>query len=136
MNPFLSRPDTVYRQSYLEALREFHAELHNLEQDTVALTHNFEGYVRHLQRQASDEQRDGFVPETFYWLIDDNIYIGRLSLRHHLNDRLLQFGGHIGYEIRPTKRRMGYGKTILRLGLAQARRQGITRALVTCDDDN
>ena len=136
MTCFLSPPDAVYRQTYLEALREFHAELHNLEQDSVALTQNFEGYVRHLLRQASDERRDGLVPESFYWLIDDGMYIGRLSLRHHLNDRLMQFGGHIGYEIRPGKRRMGYGKTILRLGLEQAQLIGITRALVTCDDDN
>ena len=136
MTYFLSPPDAVYQQTYLEALREFHAELHNLEQDTIALTQNFEGYVRHLERQSSDERRDGLVPESFYWLIDDGVYIGRLSLRHYLNDRLLQFGGHIGYEIRPGKRRMGYGKTLLRLGLDKARRQGITRALVTCDDDN
>jgi len=136
MNYFLSPPDTIYRLTYLDALREFHAELHNLEQDAVALTHNFEGYVRYLQRQSTDERRDGLVPESFFWLIDDGVYIGRLSLRHHLNDRLLQFGGHIGYEIRPSKRQQGYGKALLRLGLDKARKQGITRALITCDDDN
>lgn len=136
MTYFLAPPDVLYRQTYLDALREFHAELRNLEQDEIALTHNFEGYVRHLQRQSTDQRREGLVPETFFWLIDDDVYIGRLSLRHHLNDRLLQIGGHIGYEIRPAKRRMGYGKAILRLGLEQARQQGITRALVTCDEDN
>lgn len=136
MTYLLSPPDTIYRLTYLDALREFHAELHNLEQDAVALTHNFEGYVRYLQRQSTDERRDGLVPESFFWLIDDGVYIGRLSLRHHLNDRLLQFGGHIGYEIRPSKRRQGYGKAILHLGLDKARKQGITRALITCDDDN
>ncbi len=136
MPPFLTPPDVVYRLTYLDALREFHAELHNLEQDMVALTQNFEGYVRYLARQSSDERRDGLVPESFYWLIDNGVYIGRLSLRHHLNERLMQFGGHIGYEIRPSRRRMGYGKLILKLGLVQARLIGITRALVTCDDDN
>ncbi len=136
MPPFLSQPDAAYRLSYLAALREFHAENRNLEQDAVVLSRNFENYVRHIQRQATDERRDGLVPETFFWLIDEGSYIGRMSLRHYLNERLLQFGGHIGYEIRPGKRRMGYGKTILRLGLEQARQQGITRALVTCDDDN
>ncbi len=136
MTTFLSPPDVVYKLTYLDALREFHAELHNLEQDTVTLTQDFESYIRYLERQSTNERRDGLVPETFYWLIDDGVYIGRLSLRHYLNDRLLQFGGHIGYEIRPTKRRMGYGKALLHLGLEKARRQGITRALVTCDDDN
>ena len=89
---FLSEPSMLYKDTFLEALREFHAELHNLEQDSVALRQNFEGYVRHLLRQVSDERRDGLVPESFYWLIDDGVYIGRLSLRHYLNDRLTQFG--------------------------------------------
>jgi predicted acetyltransferase len=136
MTYFLSPPDVTYRLTYLDALREFHAELHNLEQDADSLTQDFEGYIRYLQRQSTDDRRDGLVPETFYWLIDDGLYIGRLSVRHHLNERLLQFGGHIGYEIRPGKRRMGYGKVILRLGLERARQHGITRALITCDDDN
>ena len=116
MPPFLTPPDVVYRLTYLDALREFHAELHNLEQAMVALTQNFEGYVRYLERQSSDERRDGWVPEMFYWLIDNGVYIGRLSLRHHLNERLMQFGGHIGYEIRPSRRRRGYGNLILKLG--------------------
>jgi predicted acetyltransferase len=35
------------------------------------------------------------VPGSDFWLIDGSDYIGRLSLRHELNERLLQMGGHI-----------------------------------------
>jgi predicted acetyltransferase len=71
-----------------------------------------------------------------FWLIDGDEYVGRLSLRHTLNDALLLWGGHIGYQIRPSKRRRGYGKEILRLGLIKAKERGLNRVLVTCDEDN
>jgi predicted acetyltransferase len=57
-------------------------------------------------------------------------------LRHELNERLLQMGGHIGYEIRPSRRRQGYGKLILKYGLEQAKAFGLERVLLTCDEDN
>ena len=44
--------------------------------------------------------------------------------------------GHIGYEIRPSKRRQGYDTKILRLGLEKARELDLHRVLVTCDEDN
>jgi len=53
-----------------------------------------------------------------------------------LNSDLLKWGGHIGYEIRPSKRRHGYGTEILRLGLEKAKQVGLHKALVTCDETN
>jgi len=80
--------------------------------------------------------KPGFVPSSDFWLIDNDEFIGRLSLRHELNEYLLKIGGNIGYEIRPSKRKQGYGKEILRLGLEKAREFGLRRVLVTCDEDN
>ncbi|MCC6895385.1 MAG: GNAT family N-acetyltransferase [Anaerolineae bacterium] len=136
MPPQLAAPDVVFQQSYLDALREFHAENRNLEQDEMVMDQDFAGYIRYLEKQATDERREGLVPETYFWLVDGDLYIGRVSVRHSLNNRLLHFGGHIGYEIRPSQRRKGYCTLILQLGLVKARLLGITRALVTCDDDN
>jgi predicted acetyltransferase len=76
------------------------------------------------------------VPQTTFWLVDGDAYIGRLSLRHHLNDSLRLIGGHIGYDIRPSMRRQGYGTRALALGLIEARNLGLTRVLVTCDKEN
>lgn len=45
-------------------------------------------------------------------------------------------GGHIGYDIRPSARGHGYGTLIIKLGLAQAKAIGLTKALVTCDPTN
>lgn len=62
--------------------------------------------------------------------------VGRVSLRHELNDFLLREGGHIGYGVVPSERRKGYAKEILRQTLELASRLGIKRVLLTCDDNN
>jgi predicted acetyltransferase len=62
--------------------------------------------------------------------------IGITHLRHRLTDPLRKEGGHIGYNIRPSERRKGYGTKILELALDKAREIGLKRVLVTCDTDN
>ena len=78
----------------------------------------------------------GRVPYTTFWLASGRRLIGRSSIRHQLTPDLEHEGGHIGYDIRPSERRKGYGTLILRLTLDEARRLGISRALLTCDSDN
>jgi len=62
--------------------------------------------------------------------------VGRLSVRHELNEFLAREGGHLGFAVRPQHRRNGYATEILRQGLIVARSLGVGRALVTCDEDN
>ena len=62
--------------------------------------------------------------------------IGCLCLRHRLTPALRQMGGHIGYDVRPSKRNRGYGTTLLALTLVQARGFGFSGVLITCDTDN
>ena len=42
----------------------------------------------------------------------------------------------MGYTIRPSRRRQGNGKLILKYGLEQARNFGLEVVLLTCDEDN
>src|SRR5215470_4421986 len=116
---FLSEPSMLYKDSYLEAVREFHAEGRDMVLDYHDLSTNFRRYLQGWYDRKTNP-RPGRVRESTFWLIDGEAFIGRLSVRHQLNEGLLQFGGHIGYEIRPSKRRNGYGKEILRLGLEKA----------------
>ena len=62
--------------------------------------------------------------------------VGMIDLRHYLNDFLAEYGGHIGYSVRPDERRKGHAKKMLAYTLREARKRGIDRVLITCDDDN
>ena len=78
----------------------------------------------------------GRVPATLYWAVVGDKVVGRLDLRHYLNKRLAKIGGHIGYSVSPSERGKGYATEMLRLGLKEARKLGIKKALVTCDETN
>ena len=79
---------------------------------------------------------EGMVPATFLLAEVDGQVVGRVSIRHELNDYLREVGGHVGYGVRPGFRRRGYATAILRQSLAVAASTGLERVLVTCDDDN
>lgn len=95
--------------------------------------------MQHLWEYGTTEaiRGQGFVPATLYFLVDDNgrIY-GAAHLRHELNDDLRQYGGHIGYGIRPSERRKGYSTLQLKMMLDMLRDMGYERIMITCDDDN
>ena len=133
----LVRPDVQFRESYLTALREYLDEGRVPARSDLIEAEGFEHFVRALltMEQAHGVQ-ERFVPQTTLWLVDDDEYIGRLSIRHELNEWLRTIGGHIGYDIRPSRRREGLGKRQLALGLAEARALGLERVLLTCDADN
>src|SRR6266550_2054991 len=100
---FLSKPSEAYRDSYLQALREFHAESRNLKYDIERVSEDFGAFVRSLHEQSDRSKlAEGIVLATILWLIEKDEFIGRVSIRHELNEQLLVVGGHIGYEIRPS----------------------------------
>ena len=59
-----------------------------------------------------------------------------IDLRYELNDYLRNYGGHIGYSIRPTEKRKGYNKINLYLCLLKAQEYGLEKVLITCADYN
>jgi len=77
------------------------------------------------------------VPQSTYWLVNDRgRVVGIVRVRHRLNARLQQYGGHIGYYVRPSARGHGYGKLALRLALEKLRQRGVRRALLTVNPSN
>lgn len=76
------------------------------------------------------------VPYTMFWLVADRRVVAHSGIRHRLNELLEREGGHIGYDVRPSERRKGYGTLILKLTLERARAMGLGRVLLTCDTDN
>lgn len=63
---------------------------------------------------------DGFVPETSYFLWDNETIVGWFRLRHYLNDFLRNGAGHIGYGIGKEYRGKGYATVGLRLTIEKA----------------
>ena len=79
----------------------------------------------------------GFVPATQYLALDEQEHlVGMTNLRHYLNDYLLNYGGHIGYSVRPAERKNGYATQMLRLTLDKARERGIGKVRICCDHYN
>ena len=66
----------------------------------------------------------------------DQRIVGMIQFRHELNDYLREYGGHIGYSVRPNERRKGYAGRMLAECLEVCRVFGLDRALVTCNEDN
>ena len=78
----------------------------------------------------------GRVPATFFIAEVEGQLIGRASIRHELNTYLLNYGGHIGYGVRPAARGRGYATEILQQSLKYIRELGVAEVLVTCLDEN
>ena len=96
----------------------------------------FADLLTRTERAAAGDVDEGKVPASFYLAEVDGILVGRVSIRHELNEWLLGFGGHVGYGVRPAYRRRGYAAEILRQALEVTDSLGVERVLVTCDDDN
>lgn len=64
---------------------------------------------------------DWFVPETYYYLWDDDILVGEFRIRHYLTEALKTGAGHIGYSIKKEYRGRGYGTKGMALTLELAK---------------
>lgn len=132
----LVEPSLAYKNPCLDAVREFHAA-GEYSVDAEQLGAKFEELVAGLAAAKDPANTPpGELPYEDFWLMDGDEWIGKLTLRTTINARYLHAGGHIGYEIRPSKRRHGYGTTLLRMGLEIARERGLHRVLLTCDETN
>jgi predicted acetyltransferase len=139
----LIEPDIRYRESYLEALNEGldSNSDRTSEKEIQLIKADFDGWVKwcnDINRPVilPDGQKVPRVPGKDFWLVDGNKFLGRLSLRLKLNEHLLARGGNIGYSVRKSERRKGYGALMLKLVLPEARKAGLDKALITCNDEN
>lgn len=79
---------------------------------------------------------ENFVPASYLVAVVDNEIVGRVSIRHKLNDFLKQYGGHVGYAVIPSQRRKGYATEILRQSLSICADIGLEKIMISCDVGN
>jgi predicted acetyltransferase len=136
----LIEPTVDLRDSWMESAKEWgdtHQDGSGLwEADDLSTVEGFAAWTQRLREQSSLPVTAERVPATYWWIVDNNTFLGAITLRHVLNDKLLEGGGHIGYGVRPSARGRGVATWALSAVLDQARTHGINRVLVTCDEDN
>jgi predicted acetyltransferase len=78
------------------------------------------------------------VPETVLWYVEDEAFLGSISVRHRLNAVLEQWGGHIGYAVRPSAQGNGHASVMLADVLEWCRRElpELDRAMLTVNTRN
>ena len=147
--PELVLPDVRVRESFLEAMREVVTEGNRAEAAYLgseqtryrAEWNSPEGFAEYVATVRADgaettPRRIGIVPHTTWWWVDGEDYLGRISVRHRLTEFLRDVGGHVGYYVRPSRRRRGHATAMLRAVLPYAADLGLEQVLVTCDDTN
>jgi predicted acetyltransferase len=145
--PALITPDTRLKESFLAAMAEFAAEgrtgdRSGIGNDLERWTGRWEtddGFAAYVQDKIDEREgpvKPDWVHCTSLWWAEGDEYIGRMSIRHELNYWLRELGGHIGYDVRRSRRGEGHATAMLAAALPIAHDLGIDSALVTCDDDN
>ncbi|WP_346111824.1 GNAT family N-acetyltransferase [Nonomuraea maheshkhaliensis] len=138
-------PIGTLRTSFLAAVAEFRVDpdypvpwyIDDVDPQALVAPEAFEAYTaRVVDERNSWGVRPGFVPMTTLWWVDREQFLGRLAIRHRLTPALEKFGGHIGYDVRPSARRQGHATAMLAAALPIARSLGISEALVMCDRTN
>ena len=136
---YLTKPSVILKEEYLSFYKEWIESGETIvpwviEKDPS----NFEEMVQFLMdNEKGVNIPDGWVPDSTYWLLNnEKRIIGAVNIRHQLTELLFNSGGHIGYGIRPSERRKGYATKLLSLSLEKARELGIKKVLVVCDKTN
>ncbi|MFI5493669.1 GNAT family N-acetyltransferase [Actinoplanes sp. NPDC051859] len=106
--------------------------------DEVDTAAGFAAFVAKLRRESDPAVPPvaGWVHCSYWWIAEGDQLLGAVSLRHELNDILLDAGGHIGYGIRPSARRRGLASWALNAVLPYAGKLGLDRVLLTCEVTN
>ena len=137
-NVYLKFPTLEDRQEWLDYVQETKED--NPEATPGGFKDNtiYEEWLNKLNNEHNNVNlEEGRVPSSFYFLVNGNRILGSISIRHNLNNEMLRkFGGHIGYNVRPSERKKGYATIMLKLALEKCDELGIEDVMVTCKKNN
>lgn len=134
----LFEPSILFKDSFLEFVEDVKNTGYESYELYTKAEEDFQEFVTDLTNSSKGFNiPQGWVPCSSYWLVDDSgEVVGVIRIRHRVDSDYLQMIGHIGYEIKSSRRKEGYGSKLLELGLTEARKIGLEKVLITCDEDN
>lgn len=141
---YLEEPSLERKDEIIEYLDEFVKYNSNIN-GTGSLDKIYDGYTFEEAFERCLNMKNEWyaksinrVPGKTFLLIkkDDNKIVGTINIRWNLSEKMLKFGGHIGYGIRPTERRKGYNKIQLYLVLLEAQKLNLDKVMLDCSVDN
>jgi predicted acetyltransferase len=139
------RPSPVFRESYLEALREGFNGPARTPMDAKridAIADDFEGHLARLDNDGQGTFEEAgrtltYVPSNTFWLVDGGEFVAAASIRARIDTHILaHFGGHVGYGVRPSLQGKGYGKRLFAEALKVCRGMGVGTVRVSCAENN
>jgi len=137
--PSIKRENEIV--DYINELVLYNSDINGIEVFNKILDgYTFEQVLEHclkLENKEYAKKLGKAQVKTFLLIrkVDDKV-VGALNIRWNLPESLKQFGGNIGYGIRPTERRKGYNKINLYLGLVEAQKIGLNKVKLTCETSN
>ena len=138
MSITLRRPSSRYSRQVMDFREELKKNGNEFDgcaglEDCVS----FEEWIRFEERLKA-KYREGYVPSEVFLAVreSDDRLVGIIDYRHPLTDFLMNFGGNIGYSVRPSERQKGYASEMLRMMLEICRSYGEKQVLLTCDREN
>jgi predicted acetyltransferase len=145
--PELVLPSARLQPSFIAAMKEFADEGRSGDDSMIGSDiarfsptwkspEGFAAFLAKLEAVRHTPPHEGFVCSTTWWWAEGDEFIGRVAVRHELNERLMEAGGHIGYDVRRSRRREGHATRMLAAVLPEARKLGIGRVLLTCAPEN
>ena len=135
----LVKPSKALEERILEYKREYLSFGETNVNGSCGLSRysDFDEWLELVLSIEKDRLRNNVHASTYFSVRKtDNKIIGSIQLRHSLTTELEKHGGHIGYGIRPSERKKGYGSQQLSLALEIAKEMDISRVMIICDKDN
>ena len=137
--PSLERKDEIIE--YLDEFVKYNSNINGTGSlDKIYDGYTFEEALERCLNMKNEEYAKSInrVPGKIFLLIrkNDNKIVGTINIRWNLSEKMLEFGGHIGYGIRPTERRKGYNKIQLYLVLLEAQKLNLDKVMIDCSVDN
>jgi len=134
------RPTEEYLEQVWDYKREMFAADSSMDgTGPLRRANSAEEWLEYSRTCETIEKSEKLVPATQFILVreSDNKLVGMLQVRHCFNAYLEKYAGHIGYSVRPSERRKGYAKAMLKEALTFCREElDLEKVLITCYPHN